>query len=209
VSGAALPATEGLEAAASRADAAAAEPSDTALLGRARAGDRTAFGTLVERHQRTLAAVLRQRAGRDLPLDDLLQEVFARTLANLGGFRHRSSYLTWATAIGLNLATDWRRKQARRARLAPRAEVEGDEVPCPDSEPAQQVLERRDEARRASEALDALPLRLRLAVTLRVVEDLPYETVAERLGAPVPRVRTWVSRGLKRLRRDLEKESRP
>jgi RNA polymerase sigma factor (sigma-70 family) len=53
-------------------------------------------------------------------------------------------------------------------------------------------------------ALDALPTRLRLAVTLRIVEDLTYEEVASRLAAPVPRVRTWVSRGLGRLRKELE-----
>jgi DNA-directed RNA polymerase specialized sigma24 family protein len=45
---------------------------------------------------------------------------------------------------------------------------------------------------------------MRLAVTLRIVEDLSYEEVAARLAAPVPRVRTWVSRGLDRLRRTLE-----
>ena len=41
---------------------------------------------------------------------------------------------------------------------------------------------------------------------MRVVEDLPYAEVAQRMGVPVARARTWVSRGLKKLRGALEAE---
>ena len=132
-----------------------------------------------------------------------MQEAFARALANLGGFRGRASFLTWTTSIALNLATDWRRREARRARLAPRAAVEHDDVPSP-VVCAATAFEAREDAQRARAALDELPLNVRLAVTLRVVEDLPYEAVAARLGVGVPRARTWVSRGLARLRRRME-----
>ena len=69
---------------------------------------------------------------------------------------------------------------------------------------AAETAECREESVRARAALDALPEAMRIAVTLRVVEDLSYEEVAARLAAPVPRVRTWVSRGLDRLRKELE-----
>ena len=175
---------------------------DYALLDRARDGDRDAFAVLVERHHRVVAAMVRQRAGPRAPVEDLVQETFARALAHLPGFARRASFPTWTSSIALNLATDWARKEKRRARLAPRADVEGDEVPAPAL--AMDLLERREEADRARAALDALPTTLRLAVTLRVVEDLSYDEIAARLDATVPRVRTWVSRGLSRLRRLLE-----
>jgi RNA polymerase sigma-70 factor (ECF subfamily) len=214
MSGAAFPAAEGLPeeeavaipcaepAAPAWADAPAARADlDFDLLARARGGDRLAFARLVERHHVALASLVRQRAGHRAPVEDILQDTFARALTNLPGFRARSSFLTWTATIALNLTTDWIRKERRRARLAPRADVEGDAVPGRDGGDA---IEVREEAARARAALDTLPVTLRVAVTLRVVEDLTYEEVAARLAAPVPRVRTWVSRGLSRLRRSLE-----
>jgi RNA polymerase sigma-70 factor (ECF subfamily) len=210
MSSAALPAADGLpeEQAATMSLAAPTVPADAApadgdfpLLARARAGDRHAFAQLVERHHVTLASLVRQRAGARAPVEDILQDTFARALTHLPGFRFRSSFLTWTATIALNLATDWIRKERRRARLAPRADVDGDDVP---GRAAADAVELSEEAALARAALETLPVSMRLAVTLRVVEDLTYEEVAARLAVPVPRVRTWVSRGLSRLRESLE-----
>lgn len=215
MTGAAMPAADGLpdeqttaipcavpSAAPVWADSVAAPAdADFELLARARAGDRAAFARLVERHHVTLASLVRQRAGARVPVEDILQDTFARALTHLPGFRARSSFLTWTATIALNLTTDWLRKERRRARLAPRADFDSDAVPGRESG---DPLETREEAARARAALGALPVTMRIAVTLRVVEDLTYEEVAARLAAPVPRVRTWVSRGLSRLRRTLE-----
>jgi RNA polymerase sigma-70 factor (ECF subfamily) len=213
MSGAAHPMADG-DSASTFAPAAAHAPSDAAaatrraadfaLLDRTLEGDRAAFAVLVERHHLVLASLVRQRAGPRAPVEDLVQETFARALANLGGFRRRASFLTWTASIALNLATDWKRRERRRARLAPRADVDGDEVATLASRDVHDAAQRREESERARAALDALPDSLRLAVTLRVVEDLSYEDVASRLAVSVPRVRTWVSRGLGRLRRSLE-----
>jgi RNA polymerase sigma-70 factor (ECF subfamily) len=213
VSGAAIPAAEGLpeeESAVSCAAPAAAtwaeatvasHDGDFPLLARARAGDREAFARLVERHHVTLASLVRQRAGARAPVEDILQDTFARALTHLPGFRARSSFVTWMATIALNLTSDWIRKERRRARLAPRADEDADAVP---GRSAADPIEAREESARARAALDTLPVPMRVAVTLRVVEDLTYEEVAARLAAPVPRVRTWVSRGLGRLRQSLE-----
>ena len=182
----------------------AAHAADAALLTRARDGDRAAFGALVERHHRSLAAILRPRCGPAVPMEDLLQEVFARALAHVGDFRGGSSFLTWATSIGLHLASDWRRTDVRHRRLAPPAAVTEPEPPCRDAARAAHAVETRDAVDRARHALDQLPEPMRIAVTLRVVEDEDYETIAERMQAPLPRVRQWVCRGLKRLREALE-----
>jgi RNA polymerase sigma-70 factor (ECF subfamily) len=182
----------------------AATESDASLLARARAGDRAAFGALVERHHRSLAAILRSRCGPEVPMEDLLQEVFARTLAYVDRFRGGSSYLTWATSVGLNLATDWVRSSQRRRRLAPTVDVDDAEPPSRDGDRAAAAVEERDDVARARRALDRLPDAMRIAVTLRVVEDESYEAIAARMGAPLPRVRQWVCRGLKRLRETLE-----
>lgn len=181
-----------------------ADPTDAALLDRARVGDRAAFGALVERHHRSLAAILRPRCGDHVPMEDLLQEVFARTLAHVGAFRGGSTFLTWAASIGLNLATDWRRTAERRRRLAPTVDVDDAEPPCVRAEAALARVDRDEQAERARRAIDALPEPWRVAVTLRVVEGAPYEEIAERMRAPLPRVRQWVCRALKSLRTELE-----
>jgi RNA polymerase sigma-70 factor (ECF subfamily) len=177
---------------------------DADLLARARAGDRAAFGVLVERHHRALAAILRPRCGPSVPMEDLLQEVFARALAHVGTFRSDAAFLTWATSIGLNLASDWRRTAERRRRLVPTVDVDDAEPTTGDGACASRAAEARDEVERARRALDALPTKIRVAVTLRVVEDESYEEIAARMHAPLPRVRQWVCRGLKRLRATLE-----
>src|SRR6185436_10102227 len=68
---------------------------DFDLLDRARRGDRAAFASLVERHYLVLASLVRQRAGPRAPVEDLVQETFAKVLAHLPGFRRRASFLTW------------------------------------------------------------------------------------------------------------------
>lgn len=177
---------------------------DAALLARARAGDRAAFGALVARHHRTLAALVRQRHGPSFPLEDLLQESFARTLAGLDGFEGRSSFLTWAAAVTLHLASDWARRDARRRRLVPLAPVDPDRAPAAAERGPAAAAEERDEVRRAREALGRLPEPQRIAVTLRVVESREYEDVARRLGVEAGLARQWVCRGLRRLREELD-----
>jgi RNA polymerase sigma-70 factor (ECF subfamily) len=183
---------------------------DALLLERARAGDRAAFGLLVERHHRTLAAVLHQRFGGAVSTDDVLQEVFLKALTGLGGFEGRSSFLTWATTIALRCATDSLRRDARRHRLTPRDEDSGPDAVASTGVPDPlEAVAARDEGERARRALDALAEHERLAVTLRVVEGLHYAEVASRLHVAVPLARTWVSRGLQSLRRSLSIDKEP
>jgi len=186
------------------ADATTSTPTDAALLARAQSGDRGAFGLLVERHHRSLAAILRPSCGPAVAIEDLLQEVFARTLTHVAGFRSDASFLTWATSIGLHLASDWRRTADRRRRLAPTVDIADAEPPSRTDAGALAAVETRDDVERARRALDTLPEPMRVAVTLRIVEDESYEEIAARMKAPMPRVRQWVCRGLKRLRETLE-----
>jgi len=151
-----------------------------------------------------LAGLIRQRLGPRGPVEDLVQEVFTKALKNLERFDGRSSFATWAGTIALNLATDWRRKQARRRRLAPPSDVEQDTVPDGSASGPSRAAQLREEADLARAAIEKLPIRMRMAVTLRVIEEQPYETVAEHLDAPVTTIRTWVSRGLQQVRAALE-----
>ncbi len=187
-----------------RGAAGLAELSDGRLLTLAQEGDREAFGVLVTRHHRVLAGLIRQRLGPGAPVEDLLQDVFTKALLHIGGFAGRSSFTTWAGSIALNLATDWGRKRVRRKRLTPPADVDQGAIADHASERPFRAVEEREEAGLARRAMDQLPERMRLAVTLRVVDELEYDEVAARLGAPVATARTWVSRGLKQLRRILE-----
>jgi RNA polymerase sigma-70 factor (ECF subfamily) len=155
-------------------------------------------------------------------VEDLVQEVFARALVHVEGFRGDAAFLTWAVSIGLRIAVDHARRESVRRRVTPATDFtaagagepvrlasaadRGDvaERPCPAAAAALDAVEQADDHRRAREALEALPAPMRVAVTLRVVEDLDYGEVAARLGVPLPRVRQWVCRGLRRLRAALD-----
>jgi len=177
---------------------------DGRLLARARGGDRAAFGELVTRNHRVIASLVRQLVGRNGPVEDLVQETFARALGKLDGFRGQASFSTWAATIALNLSRDWVRKQARRRRLAPTADIEADQVARPGGDRGAARIEIREEADRIRAAMQALPERVQIAITMRVVNDEPYSVIAERLGTHVPTARTWVSRGLRAVRDVLE-----
>jgi RNA polymerase sigma-70 factor (ECF subfamily) len=176
---------------------------DADLVARSRRGDRAAFGLLVERHHGTLGALVRQKYGPRAPVEDIVQETFARALRSMDGFRGEASFLTWAATIALHVAADGARRERRRDARVPTAPLDAADPP-PSGDPGpESIAAERDESRRAREALDLLPPAHRAAVTLRIVESVPYPEVAARLGTSEATARQWVSRGVRALREAL------
>jgi len=168
---------------------------ESALLARARGGDRQAYGALVELHFTRVYSLLYRTTGNHEDAEDLAQETFVRAWAALARFREQSSFATWITRIALHLSTDHARARALR-RSAP---LEEHEPAAPESTREAQA----DLAAALARALDLLPPRLRLALVLRVLEGREYGEVAELTGVRPATARTQVMQARALLARAL------
>lgn len=169
---------------------------DAALVERALQGDGSALDALVCRHHRAVYAVAYRVLGDADAAADAAQDTFVRALSALEGFRSDSSFRTWLLRIAGNTATSVGRKSTRRrevpldgaaAWLAAGGDPEGDAV-------------LRGETERVEAALARLPVKQRLAVTLRLNEELTHREIADVLDSTEGAVRVNYHLGIKRLR---------
>ena len=158
------------------------------LLALARAGDRQAYGELVELHFARMYSLLYRTTGNHEDAEDLAQETFVRAWAALGRFREASSFSTWLTRIALLLSN----VPARGCSLRRSARLEEHEPAAAEGAGGPARAAQAELAAATARALDCLPPRLRLALVLRVLEGREYGEVAELTGLRPATVRTQV-----------------
>lgn len=159
------------------------------LVVAARAGDRASFGLLYERYARLVHGVLLASAQRD-DVEDLVQDVFFRALRQLHTLREPAAFGSWIATLARNAA----RMHHRSAR---RSEELSDQYAAPVSTPA--PLGTADVLR----ALRALPERYREPLTLRLVEEMSGEEIAQQTGLTHGTVRVYLHHGIRLLREQL------
>lgn len=169
---------------------------DRALVEATLAGDRQAFGVVVERETRTVYRACLRILGRPHDAEDVTQESFVAAYRAIGSYRGEGPLRGWL----LRIAT--RQAFRRLARRRPTADV--DAIPEPylaDSrtDPTRVVAasELRSELR---DAVGALPDPYREVVALRFFAELSLAEVADATGRPINTVKTHLRRGLERLR---------
>ena len=171
---------------------------DSEIISAVQAGDRDAFGALVERYQRTLYYFVVGKVADDTDAKDIVQKTFVGAFQNLAEFRLDESFFAWLKGIALNhCRNEWRRYQSQ-ARLAGRLleqkraelEIASLDVPTDDSE-------RRIAALR--QCLQQLGPEEQTAIEMRFVQELPLGTIAERLGRGTEAARLFLYRIRQRL----------
>jgi RNA polymerase sigma-70 factor (ECF subfamily) len=170
---------------------------DAELAALAQAGDREAFGELVQRYAGQARRVARAVIGDPNDADDAAQDGFLAALRHLGRFDPSRPFGPWLLRIVANAAADRRRRQRVRATepLAPQLAESG---PAPDK--AADVAALHTALR---QALQALPERQRLAIVLFDVEGYSHREIAEILDVPEGTVRSDVFHGRRTLRERL------
>lgn len=160
------------------------------------AGDRAAFSALVERHERRVYNIAYRMLGRSEDAADATQDVFLTCLRKLRGFRGTSAFTTWLHRVTVNVCYDALRK---RGREEPVEEI-------PERAGASDVAERAVSAIDVQRALSTLPAEFRIVVVLHDIRGVPYEEIAESLGAPLGTVKSRLHRGRVALARALRGE---
>ena len=176
--------------------------SDLALVEKANAGDMRAFELLVIKYQRRIERLV-GRMVRDADLvQDVTQETFIRAYRALHQFRGEAQFYTWLYRIAVNTA----KKALADARRSPvvfesalHTGGDDDETSLPgreltSHETPETVLAAREIAEAVNAAMEALPDDLRQAVTLREIEGLSYDEIAEAMGCPIGTVRSRIFR---------------
>jgi RNA polymerase sigma-70 factor (ECF subfamily) len=149
---------------------------------------------LEELYRRVFGYQLRLAAGNRTEAEERTQETMFRVLRSQEALRDPDRLVFWALRIATNVRIDAYR---RHPPLVLEGEVQ-DSRPPPDPD-------LREETAEALARLAALPDSYRVAITLRYFEDLSYEDMATILGMPVGTVKSNVARGLRLIRRQLEK----
>ena len=168
--------------------------SDKDLVTKTLAGQRDAFGVLVDRYAAQARRVARAVLGDPDDADDAAQDGFLSALVKLGQYDARRPFGPWLMRIVANAATDRRRRRnVRRAEPLDPALVGGG--PRPDAAAVRSELNDRLRA-----ALGELPERRRTAVVLFDVEGYSHAEIAGMLGIPEGTVRSEVFHARRRLR---------
>lgn len=172
----------------------------SALLARAADGDRQAFGIFYQRTSAKLFGIILRILIERTEAEDVLQEVYVTIWRKAAEFDPaRASPVTWTATIARNRAID--RLRARSSR--PSAPIE-EAAEVRDTSPGADVLIDADrEAARLNAALAQLEPRHAAAIRSCYFEGITYETLAAREGVPVGTLKSWVRRGLMRLKTDL------
>jgi RNA polymerase sigma-70 factor (ECF subfamily) len=168
-------------------------PSDDALLGAARVGQRPAIEALLERYQARVFGFGLRMCGDPEDAKDVLQDTLLAAARTVREFRGDSSVSTWLYTIARSFCI----KRRRRSKFAPSQEVslEGESVVVPSSLPGPDELAARGEIKRAlAIALEELEPASREVLILRDIEGLTAPEVAQVTGASADAVKSRLHR---------------
>ena len=178
-------------------------PTDLMLVERTVAGDQRAFELLVIKYQRRIERLI-GRMVRDQDLvQDIAQETFIRAYRALAQFRGDAQFYTWLYRIAVNTAkkalVDLKRdpivsESALRGGSDDDDETSAMENELTTAETPETELAAKEIAATVNSAMEALPEELRQAVTLREIEGLSYEEIAEVMNCPIGTVRSRIFR---------------
>ena len=171
---------------------------DQALVERVQNGDSRAFDLLVQKYQTRIAKLIARFVRNPADVQDVAQEAFIKAYRALPNFRGESAFYTWLYRIAINTAKN---HLVAAGRKSPSYAVDVQEVEKYDASewlkeyatPERELLADEIEATVKS-ALEVLPPDLREAITLREIEGLSYEDIAEVMNCPIGTVRSRIFR---------------
>ena len=160
------------------------EPTDRELVAAVRNGGSPGrIGDLFVRHLGRVRNLMYQMTLNHADADDLTQEVFLRAARGLPEFDGRAEFATWLHRIALNCANSFLVRRARRATAS--LEEAPEPVASGVERPDRQAAGAEADAR-IRQALERLPVKLRAAIVLTVLQDVPFPEAAriERCALP-------------------------
>jgi len=175
-----------------------AQDTDEQLVARVQQGDKRAFDLLDLKYQHKIIAIISRFVRDSAEVHDVAQEAFIKAYRALGNFRGDSAFYTWIYRIAVNTAKN---HLVSRGRRPPATDVDVEDaeffsgadglrdISSPEHELMKDQLEEV-----VYKAIQSLPEDLRTALTLREMEGMSYEEIAEVMDCPVGTVRSRIFR---------------
>ncbi len=172
---------------------------DQLLVERVQQGDKRAFELLVAKYHRKIIRLISRLVRDPAEVEDVAQDAFIKAYRALPQFRGESAFYTWLYRIAVNTAKNYLATQGRRPEAlsdidTEEAETFADGEQLRDINTPESMLHTRQVADTVNRAMEALPEELRTAITLREIEGLSYEEIAEAMGCPIGTVRSRIFR---------------
>ena len=182
---------------------------DAELVKRVQAGDTTAFDILVQKYQHKVVNLVGRFVSDQAECYDITQDAFIKAYRAIGNFRGDSQFYTWLYRIAANTAKNY---LASRARKSPGYTVDVEDAEhyegasgLKDYTTPENLLLTEEIKQTVFAAIEGLPDDLKSAITLREIEGLSYEEIAEVMDCPIGTVRSRIFRA----RDVIDKELRP
>jgi RNA polymerase sigma-70 factor (ECF subfamily) len=171
---------------------------DQALVERVQRGDKSAFDILVLKYQSKIIQLVNRYVHDPDEAMDVAQEAFIKAYRAIGRFRGDSAFYTWIYRIAINTAKNYLVASGRRP---PAGDIDAQDAEQYEgatglreyATPERMLLKDEIEKTVAS-AIDELPDDLKTAITLRELEGLSYEEIAQAMECPIGTVRSRIFR---------------
>ena len=182
---------------------------DSELVRRVQRGDSAAFDLLVRKYQHRIAGLIGRYIADWSECQDVAQETFLRAYRALGTFRGDAQFYTWLHRIAVNTAKNYLVAHHRRP---PTDDIDVEDAEqfesglrLRDTDTPERELMRQQMEQTVMRAVESLPEELRQAITLREVDGLSYEEIAQRMQCHIGTVRSRIFRA----REAIDAELRP
>jgi RNA polymerase sigma-70 factor (ECF subfamily) len=189
-------------------DSAPPQELDLELVRRVQRGDSAAFDLLVRKYQHRIVALIGRYIHDWSECQDVAQDTFMRAYRAMGNFRGDAQFYTWLHRIAVNTAKNHLVAHNRRP---PTEDVDAEEaaqyesgIRLRDTDTPERELMRQQMEQTVMRAVEALPEELRTAISLREVEGLSYEEIAQRMDCPIGTVRSRIFRAREAIDAELQ-----
>ena len=179
---------------------------DVQLIQRTLSGNDTAFGILLQRHQKSVHALVWRKIGDFHTAEDITQDTFLQAYKKLSTLKNHDQFAGWLYVIADRLCIDWSRKRRLITQSLEDTPVEEIEISSyahhVSAERETERTERRHELVR--KLLAKLPESERTVVTLFYLGEMTTKEIGKFLGVSVDTIKSRLRRGRKRLQEDEE-----
>jgi RNA polymerase sigma-70 factor (ECF subfamily) len=182
--------------------------SDQLLVERVKAGDKHAFDLLVLKYQHRIIKLIMRYVRDPAEAMDVSQEAFIKAYRALPNFRGESAFYTWMYRIAINTAKNYI-VAARRRPLEYAADISEPEEfdwhpSLQDADSPEQQAMGEDMRKAVETTIASLPEELRAAITLRELDGLSYEQIAQVMECPIGTVRSRIFRAREALDKSIK-----
>ena len=172
---------------------------DQKLVEKAQKGDKRAFGILVEKYHKKLTRLLARMVRDQSEIEDIVQDSFIKAYRAINNFRGDSAFYTWLYRIGINTAKNHLVSLGRRPKAMNDVEIEDvenfeDGQELRNLETPENSMMTGEIVTTVNDTIESLPDELKEAISLREMDGLSYEEIAELMQCPIGTVRSRIFR---------------